>query len=137
MEGLLRGSGPKLKLVAAAVATMAHVAADGQVHGERAAAARRLGLIQRTTSVRLSPRSIRRLEPKQAQNLLHRDIGANAVEVDARHGSSSFGDTTAQYSFDRSVPTLSIGERERPPVAQCFLLQVSARGRTCRSEPIK
>jgi len=91
MQGLLRGSRPKLKLVAVAAATMTEVAADRHVHRERATAttAQRPRLVQRTTSVPLRPRSIRGLEPKQAQDLLHRDLSANPVEVDARHGCSS------------------------------------------------
>ena len=36
-------------------------------------------------------------EPKQAQDLLHRDLSANSIEVDTWHGCSSLGDMTARY----------------------------------------
>src|SRR5208337_1769788 len=52
--------------------------------------------------VPLYPRSLRGLEPKQAQNLLHRDLSANSVEVDTWHGCSSLGDVAVQCS--RTVP---------------------------------
>ena len=55
---------------------MAKVATDCHVYRERAATPRR-GLMHRTTSVPLHPRSIRGLEPKQVQDLLHRDLSAN------------------------------------------------------------
>ncbi len=51
----------------------------------------------------------------QAQDLLHRDLNANSVEVDAWHGSSSLGDTMARCSFDRSVPYLFMGNGNGPP----------------------
>src|ERR1035441_9336626 len=109
MQRQPRGSSPKLELVTLTVATMAIIATDCHVHRERATTPRP-GLVQRTTSVRLHPRSIRRLEPKQAQHLLHRDLSANSVEVDAWHGCSLLGDTTAQCS--RS--TLSLSKRTVP-----------------------
>jgi hypothetical protein len=108
MHRQLRGSGPKLKLVTMAVAAMAKVAADCHVHGERATTPRR-GFMQRTRAVPLHARSIRGLEPKQVQNLLHRDSSANSLEVDAWHGYSSGGDSTSRRCFDRSVPLLSMG----------------------------
>ena len=86
MQRQLRGGCPKLELVTVATATMAEVAADLHVHRERATPTPRRGLVQRTTSVPLRPRSIRGLEPKQAQNLFHRDFSANSVEVDSWHG---------------------------------------------------
>jgi hypothetical protein len=101
MEGQLPGGRPKLKLVTVAVAAMAMIATDCHVHRERATTPRH-GLMQRTTSVPLHPRSIRGLEPKQAQDLLHRDLSANSIEVDAWHDCSSLGDTTVQCS--RTVP---------------------------------
>src|SRR3984957_1774609 len=86
MQRQFRGRCPEIELVTAAMATMAEVATDLHVHRERATPTPRRGLVQRTTSVPLHPRSIRGLEPKQAQNLLHRDFGANSVEVDSWHG---------------------------------------------------
>src|SRR5208337_1691781 len=73
IQGQLRGRCPKLELVTVTVAAMAVVATDRQVHRERAATSRR-GLMQRANSVPLYPRWLRGLEPKQAQNLLHRDL---------------------------------------------------------------
>src|SRR5271157_8008 len=101
IQGQLRGCCPKLELVTVTVAAMAVVATDRQVHRERAATSRR-GLMQRANSVPLYPRSLRGLEPKQAQNLLHRDLSANSVEVDTWHGCSSLGDGALQCS--RTVP---------------------------------
>jgi hypothetical protein len=94
MQWQLRGGCPKLELVAVAMTTMAEVAADHHVHRERATPTPRCGLVQWTTSVPLRPRSIRGLEPKQAQDLLHRDFAANSVEVDSWHGCSSLRDET-------------------------------------------
>src|SRR5271163_3934104 len=114
MQGPLRGGGPKVKMVAVAAATMAKIATERHVYRERAIAttAPRPGLVQWTTSVPLRPGSTRRLEPKQAQDLLHRDLCANSVEVHARHGlvllgwarRTSLGHRTARRSLDRSVP---------------------------------
>jgi hypothetical protein len=101
MEGQLRGGRPKLELVTVALAAMAKVAAERNVHRERATTPRR-GLMQRTSSVPLRPRSSRGLELKQAQDLLHRDLSANSIEVDTWHVCSSLGDTTARYL--RTVP---------------------------------
>src|SRR6266853_3970626 len=89
MQRKLPGRRPKLKLVAVTVAPMASVATDRQVHRERAMPATSPGVMQRTASVPLHPRSTRGLEPKQAQHPLHRHETANSVEVDAGHGSSS------------------------------------------------
>src|SRR5271165_1335945 len=58
MQRQLRGRCPEFELVAAAMATMAEVAADRHVHRERATPTPRRGLVQRTTSVPLRPRSI-------------------------------------------------------------------------------
>src|SRR5271169_6236001 len=97
----LGGGCPEFQRIALTVAAMAIVAADRQVHRERATMLRR-GLMQRTTAVPLHARSTRGLEPEQVQDLLHRDLGANSIEVDTWHGWSSLGDTTARYS--RTVP---------------------------------
>src|SRR5258707_15209859 len=88
MQRQPRGGSPKLELVSVAMATMAEVATDRHVHRERATTTPRRRLMQRTPSVPLHPRSIRGLERKQVQNLLHRDLRANSVEVNARHGCS-------------------------------------------------
>jgi hypothetical protein len=104
----LRGSSPKLERVAVTVAAMAIVAADRHVYRERATTTPRLGLMQRTTSVPLNPRSTRGLEPKQPQHLFHCDLSTNSVEVDARHGCSSLGDTTARCPRTVPFPPFSI-----------------------------
>src|SRR5271157_6045322 len=101
IQGQLRGPGPKLELVTVTSAAMAEVATDRHVHRERAATPRR-GLMQRTNSVPLHPRTLRGLEPKQAQDLLHRDLSANSVEIDAWHGCSSLSDGPVRRS--RTVP---------------------------------
>jgi hypothetical protein len=88
MQRKLPGSRPKLKLVAVAAAPMASVATDRHVHRERAMPATNPGVMQRTASVPLRPRSTRGLEPKQVQHPLHRHQTANSVEVDAGHSSS-------------------------------------------------
>jgi hypothetical protein len=102
MQRQVRGSSPKLERIAVTVAAMAIVAADRHVHREWAPTTPRLGLMQRTTSVPLNPRSTRGQEPKQAQHLPHRSLSANSVEVGARRGFSSLGDATTRCS--RTVP---------------------------------
>src|SRR4029077_7146993 len=101
MQGLLGGSSPKLKLVTVAVAAVTTVATGRHVHRKRASTPGP-GLVQRTASVPLHPRPIRGPEAKQVQDLLHRDLGADSVEVDARHGCPSLADGTAFRS--RTVP---------------------------------
>src|SRR6516165_4873702 len=81
MQRQLLGRSPELELVTVAVAVMAIVAAHRQVHRERATSPRP-GLMQRASSVPLLPRPIRGPEPEQAQDLLHRDLSTNSVEVD-------------------------------------------------------
>ena len=76
-----------------------------------------LGLMQRTASVPLHPRSTRGLEPKQVQHLLHRDLSANSVEVDAWHGCFLvLADTMARCS-ERPFRSLSspMGNGNGPP----------------------
>ena len=102
MQGQLRGSRPQLELVAAAVAAMAEVAADRHVHRERATTmVLRQGLMQRTTAVSLRPRSSPGLESKLAQDLFHRDLGANSVEIYARHDCFSGGELVEPHSMTR------------------------------------
>jgi hypothetical protein len=107
IQGQLRGRCPKLELVTVTVAAMAVVATDRHVHRERAATSRR-GLMQRTNSVPLYPRSLRGLEPKQAQNLLHRDLSANSVEK-AEAGQVRYW----QYGQAEKSPDLAISELSR------------------------
>jgi len=78
----LRGGRPKLELVTLTAAAIAIVATDRHVHQERATMPRP-GLTQRTTAVPMHLRSIPELEPKPAQDLLHRVLGANSAKVDA------------------------------------------------------
>src|SRR5277367_440024 len=116
MQGQLPGSRPQIELVAVAVAAMAKVAADRHVHRERATTmVLRQGLMQRTTAVPLRSRSLRGLESNQAQDLLHRDLGANSVEIYARHDCFSLDDATARRQEDRSVPFLFMGNGNDPP----------------------
>src|SRR5208337_3896162 len=112
IQGQLRGRCPKLELVTVTVAAMAVVATDRHVHRERAATSRR-GLMQRTNSVPLYPRSLRGLEPKQAQNLLHRDLSANSVEVDTWHGCSSLGDVPPRVISRRAANQRTCGRAGR------------------------
>jgi hypothetical protein len=120
MQGQLRGSRPKLELVTVALATMAEVAADRHVHRERATTTvPRRGLVQRTTSIPLRPRSLRGLEPKQAQDLLHCDLRANSVEIDAWHDCSSGGELVEPHSMTRRL-----GDRKTVP----FLLSLWGTG---------
>src|SRR5947207_1737688 len=79
MQRQLRGSRPELKLVTMTVAPMATVATDRHVHREPATTTAGPGIMQGTASVPLHPRPIRGLEPKQVQDLLHRDLSANSV----------------------------------------------------------
>jgi hypothetical protein len=109
MQRQVRGSSPKLERIAVTVAAMAIVAADRHVHREWAPTTPRLGLMQRTTSVPLNPRSTRGQEPKQAQHLPHRSLSANSVEVGARRGFSSLGDATTRCSRTVPFPLFSIG----------------------------
>src|SRR5271168_309910 len=102
VQGQLPGGCPQLELVAVAVAAMARVAADRHVHRERATTmVLRQGLMQRTIAVPLRPRSSRGLESKQAQDLLHRNLGANSVEIYTRHGCSSGGELIEPHSMTR------------------------------------
>src|SRR5271157_2802951 len=126
IQGQLRGRCPKLELVTVTVAAMAVVATDRHVHRERAATPRR-GLMQRTNSMPLYPRSLRGLEPKQVQDLLHRDLSANSLEVDTWHGCSSLGDGAVRARGPFRSITLH-GERERPPSGDQGTSRFAARG---------
>jgi hypothetical protein len=76
---------PKVELIALAVTLMAVVPADGHVHRELAAAPMGHGIVQRTVSVPLIASAVGRLEANQVEYLLHRDLGAQLLEVDAWH----------------------------------------------------
>jgi hypothetical protein len=87
----LCASRPGLRLVAVTAAPMARGAAQRHVHRERAAMARRGG-VQRTASLPLHPRALRGLEAEQDRHLLPRDLPANCLEADTRHGCSALAD---------------------------------------------
>src|SRR6266852_703753 len=97
MQWQLAGCSPQLQLVAVTVTAMAVVAAERQVHGERATTLGRR-LMQGTAAVPLRSGATHRLEGEQVEYLRHRDLGTQSVEVDTWHGMSSNGGP------DRSVP---------------------------------
>jgi hypothetical protein len=98
MQGQLGGSGPQLQLVAVTVAAMAVVAAECQVHGERATTLGRR-LMQGTAAVPLRSGATHRLEGEQVEYLRYRDLGTQSVEVDTWHGRSSSGGPGPFRSF--------------------------------------
>ena len=61
-----------------------------------------------------APDPIQGLEPKQTQDLLHRDLSADSVEVYAWHDCSSLDHATTRRPEDRSVPFLSMGNGNDP-----------------------
>jgi len=79
----LRGGRPQFKLVALAMTLVAAIATDCHVHGE--ASATGPGFVQGTASVPLVACSLAGLEAEQVEYLLHRNLLAKLVEVDARH----------------------------------------------------
>ena len=81
---MLGGFRPEFELVASATTFVAVVAAHRHVHRERPSMLW-LGFVQRAVSVPLIC-STKTLEAEQVENLLHGDLGAQPVEVDARHG---------------------------------------------------
>jgi hypothetical protein len=102
MQAEVRGSGPELELVTVTEAAMAIVATHRHVYPERAVPATGNGIVHGTASVPSHARPGRGLEPKQAQHLLHRDLGADLVEIDAGRVSSSLS------GQDRSVLMTSV-----------------------------
>ena len=138
MQRKLPGRRPKLKLVAVTVAPMASVATDRHVHRERAMPTTSPGVMQRTASVPLHPRSTRGLEPKQVQHPLHRHQTANSVEVDAGH---EFFLALLTWSLgarkDRSVPFhLPIGNGNGPLQSiRCGVANQRACGKAGRLAP--
>ena len=111
---------------------MAIMAADRRVHRERATTRPWPGLVQRTTSIPLHSPSIRGLEPKQVRNLPHRDLSANSVEVDARHGCSSLGDATSRCSRTVPFPLFSLWATGTAPSIDGFRRCQPAGGRQSR-----
>ena len=75
----------------------------------RRAAMARQGSVQRTASRPLHPRSRRGLEAEPVQHLLHRDLPANCLEVDTRHGCCSLADGVVGCSRTVPFPFISIG----------------------------
>ena len=60
------------------------------------------------------------------------------VEVHASDGCSSLGDDTARWKRTVPFPFNSMGGTGTAlPIARCFVPQLTAHGRTRRSEPIK
>jgi hypothetical protein len=87
VEWLFGEGRPEFELVSFAVALMAMVTIDGHVHrkGLTAPGSR---FVQGTRAVPLVTGTSGRLEAEQGQYLLHGDLGAKFVEVDARYGFS-------------------------------------------------
>ena len=85
MQRQFAGRRPQLQRVPVTVTAMAVIAAEGHVHGEAATPPGR-GLMQGTAAVPLRARTSRRLEGEQVEDLLHRDLGTEPVEVDPWHG---------------------------------------------------
>jgi hypothetical protein len=103
----LCGSRPGLRLVALTAAPMAIGAAQRHVHRERAAMVPRGG-VQRTASLPLHPRALRGLEAEHDLHLLPRDLPANCLEVDTRHGCCSLADGVVGCSRTVPFPFISI-----------------------------
>jgi hypothetical protein len=80
VQGQLGRNGPEFELVPVTATAMAIVATGGQVYRETAAALGP-GLVQWADAIALPTASSRSLEPKERQDLLHRDFGAQRVEV--------------------------------------------------------
>ena len=81
----LRVGGPELNLIALAVALMAIIDSHRDVDGKRRTSIR-CGIVKGTTSVPLIASSTRRFETDQREDLLHRDLTAKLVKVNAWHG---------------------------------------------------
>ena len=82
--------GPEFKVISFAVALVAIVPPSAQIHRERPAGSGG-GSVHRARSVPLQSGSAGGLEAEQIQDLLHRDVSAQFVEVDSRHGRLSPG----------------------------------------------
>src|SRR5262245_27180860 len=112
IHALLGGGRPELERVAMTLAPMTRVATTRHVPRETATTTAGTTVMQGTASIPLGPRPTRRLEPQPVQDLLHRHDRANALEVNARHGSRPRSPGTMVRPF-RSRSSLE-GERERP-----------------------
>ena len=77
-------SGPELNLIALAVALMAIIDSHRDIDRKRRMSIR-CGIVKGTTSVPLIASSTRRFETDQGEDLLHRDLTAKLVEVNAWH----------------------------------------------------
>lgn len=100
----LRVGGPELNLIALAVALMAIIDSHRDVD-RKGRASIRCGIVKGTTSVPLIASSTRRFEPDQREDLLHRDLTAKPVKVNAWHGFS--------WVRDRSRSLFYMGNGER------------------------
>jgi len=98
MQGQLGSGSPQFELVALTATPVATVTTDCHIDREGSITARR-GIIERTTSVPLIARSTRWLEREQIENILHRDLGSQPVEVDPGHGLPLLGLAEAGGSF--------------------------------------
>jgi hypothetical protein len=81
----LRVGGPELNLIALAPALMAIIDSHRDVDRKRRTSIR-CGIMKGTTSVPLIASSTRRFETDQREDLLHRDLTAKPVKVNAWHG---------------------------------------------------
>ena len=76
---------PEFELVASATTFVAVVAAYRHVHRERPSMLW-IGFVQRAVSVPLICSTTKTLEAEQVEDLLHGDLVAQPIEVDAWHG---------------------------------------------------
>src|SRR5271168_4160533 len=107
MQGELCNSRPQFDGVTVAVAAMAVIAAERQIHGE-VAFALCWSVMQGTAAIPLRAGARHGLEGEQVEYLRHRDLGTEAIEVDPWHGAVLFGDRQFDRGQDRSVPFFSI-----------------------------
>ncbi len=76
--------GPEFKVISFAVALVAVVPSGTQIHRERPAGSGG-GAVHRARPVPLQSGSTGGHEAEQIQNLLHRDVSAQFIEVDSGH----------------------------------------------------
>ena len=98
----LRDCGPEFKVISLAVALVAVVPPRTHVHRERPAGGGG-GSVHGARSVPLVSGSSGWFEAELRQDLLHRDLGAQFVEVDSGHGRFSFWCVTVEERR-RTVP---------------------------------
>jgi hypothetical protein len=104
----LRGSRPELERAPVAATPVAKVTVDRHVYRERAGVPRP-GLVQRAASISLHPDRLEGSKPSKFSTLLHRDLPASPLEVDAGDGCSSLADGAAWCSSPVPFPFNSIG----------------------------